>query len=447
MKVPLASYHIDWLQVYCHCEIDPVDMVPILPVSLVSPHADGNGHHREYRLEETTQYAHGYKWSRVVMWRNFTIAYISAIPSMEGRDYHGASIRLANPVLYTSLWYHVFMDVVDVLHWKVQNITRIDLACDQNFFLNGLHPATFLRQYACKLRSFLRVGRLADDFSLHGSKTQQSLDYNYIRWGTRSSGVCVYLYNKSKELKEIKEKPWIRKAWESDGLASNKDVWRVEVSITSQGLGLKSMADGIFHTLFVDDLKTPDSVRQMFQVYASKYFRFVRNDPKIKYKKDLPEVQLLNLGTKLPYRPFTLSVMASAGRAERTTAKKLRDLELYLYDAEMPAQQRADLLAAVRSTSTYFNDLYLIKDAASYNERKFVKEVHNSVLEELSVPIQTDRLHTSATISHYYESVRQSVLSKAKDALKNLHDSPSPPTPTESEQPNPTQPPQLPQPN
>lgn len=447
MKVPLASYHIDWLQVYCHCEIDPVDMVPILPASLVSPHADGNGYHREYRLEETTQYAHGYKWSRVVMWRNFTIAYISAIPSMEGRDYHGASIRLANPVLYTSVWYHSFIDVIDVLHWKVQNITRIDLACDQNFFLNGLHPATFLRQYACKLRSYLRVGRLADDFSLHGSKTQHALDYNYIRWGTRASGVCVYLYNKTKELREIKDKPWIRKCWNSDGLSTEKDVWRVEISITSQGLGLKSMTDGIFHTLFVDDFKSPDSVRTMFDVYASKYFRFVKNDPKIKYKKDLPEVQLLNLGASLPFRPSTVSVMASAGRAERTASKKLHDLELYLYDSDLPAQQRADLLTAVRNTRNYFNELYEIKDAAAYRERKFSQDVNTAILDELSVPIQTDRLHTSITISNYYEKVKQDVLSRVKDAIKNLHASPSPPTPTKSEQPNPTQPPQLPQPN
>lgn len=434
MKTPRASYHIDWLQVYCLCEVDTIDLVPVMPASLISPHADGNGHHREYRLEETTQYTHGYKWNRVVMWRNFTIAYVSAIPSMEGRDYHGASIRLANPVLYTSLWYHIFMDVVDILQWKVQNISRIDLACDQNFFLNGLHPATFLRQYACKLRSYLRVGRLADDFSLHGNKTQSALDYNYIRWGTRASGVCVYLYNKSKELRDIKDKPWIRKVWESDGLSTTKDVWRVEISITSQGLGLKSLTDGIFHNLFVDDLKSPDSVRQMFNVYAAKYFRFVRNVPTIKYKKDLPEVQLLNLTDTLPYRPSSVSVLASAGRAEKTTAKKLSELEMCIYDSDLPAQQRADLLSAVRSTASYFTELYEIKDAAAYRERKFKKDVTQGVLDELSIPAQQDRLHKSATINRYYEQVRSSVLERVSDAIRILHGSTSPPTPTESEQ-------------
>lgn len=437
MKKPLASYHIDWLQLYCYCEVIPALAEPVLPTLWISPHADKFGNHREYRLEDTDRYTHGYSWSKVVMYKQYTIAYVSAIPSIEGRDPHGCSIRLANPVLYTSMWYFLLMDVLDTLHWTPRNITRCDLCCDQHYFMGGLLPSTFIRNYASKLHSYLRVGRLGDDFSLYGHKSQTSLDFSYIRWGSRSSGVAVYLYNKTKELDEVKDKPWIRKAWESDGLAPSKQVWRVEISITSQRLALQDITSHLFHTLFVDDLMTPDAVRRMFSVYAEKYFKFVRNVRGIAAKKDLPPMPLLNLDCTLPMRPKSVAVMKGAGRMEKMVASKLEELLQYVETSDMKEDERWPLQRAILSTKTYFRDLYQLKDAAAKQEAQPANDLRARVLRSLSIPETIDRLHTSREAATYYERCKEKVAEKIASTLAM---SLSPPPRRQSEQQKPSPP-------
>lgn len=42
--------------------------------------------------------------------------------------------------------------------------------------------------------------------------------------GSGKSSYSVYLYNKSKELKEVKDKPYIRELMEKAGFNNNEDV-------------------------------------------------------------------------------------------------------------------------------------------------------------------------------------------------------------------------------
>lgn len=430
MKTPLSLYSIDWLQLFCTCNLSESGDAPAIPTNLISKMADRNGYHRTYTLVEPLEYVKGYKWHRSVMWKNWCVAHISAIPSSSNHNPAGCSIKLHNPVLYIYDWYFILLDVLSALDWKPQNITRCDVCCDQHYFLNGLHPSTFIRNYACRKRSYLRVGRKANDFALYGHKDMYGVDYNSIRWGSRQSGVSVYLYNKTKELAEKKDKPWIQRAWAGAGFHAHKDVWRVEISITSEGCGLKNLTNKVLHTLFIDDLLDSSAVQNIFKVYAAKYFHFVKIDPKIKKKCDLPDVELLNLDTGSVYRPSSMRELADSGRMEKIVANKLTTMLNYLYKTNSIFENKDAAIKSVQETERIFSELYCVKRMASKVERTSEDALTASCMESLNIDSQRERLRCSLTVRDEIEWYDY----QCRQAVRNLQGSYSPSPRRKSEQ-------------
>lgn len=354
MKGQRCAYSVDWMQLFCSV---PKGVAPAW-VEKTSPLPDAWGNHRIYKLIQSTQYIKGYSFQREVMYKKYTIAFIACKPNDERVRKDGGAIKLANPVLYVADWYFILMDVLATLEWAPLNITRVDLCCDFNFMLGGLDPATFLRKYVCKNKaSYLRLG--SNKAAVYLIKDMRCTIYDSIRWGSRQSGVSVYMYNKTKELDEKKDKPWIRSMWKEACLSSTRPVWRVEISITSQGLGLKSMANSLIHSLFADELRSPELCRDMFRVYASKHFRFYRTDPKAKRKRDLKEVPLLDLGAKQAYKPVYLQEYHDTGRMERIVSNKLA--ELYEYIAQRDYSDKYVMLDAMRRVIEMYNVHHNIK--------------------------------------------------------------------------------------
>lgn len=422
MKTPLSYYSIDWLSVYCLCNIDS-EGNPVIPSQLISPYQDRNGYHREYTVVSPVEYSHGYRWHRTVMWKDYRVAHISAHPSSGSQNPKGCQVKLSNAVLYLYDWYFILLDVISSLGWKPNNITRIDLCCDQNYFLNGLHPSTFIRKYAMSKRSWLRVGRKANDFALYAHKDVGGVDYNSIRWGSRQSGVSVYLYNKTKELVAHKDKPYIRRAWEEAGLNVSKDVWRVEISITSQGCGLRDVSTSVLHTLFVDDLKTSEAIREMFKVYASKYFHFVHAEAG-KRKKDMRDFLVLNTTNGSVYRPVSQSVSMDTGISEKRIMNRLAELREYLIQTDTVFESKSVEVSHVDAVISYYSQLHGLKRQASRKEQAGVNYLRADILKKVSIPAQVERLrHSQSVISNieYYHTVAESIAKKAMQISNPLH--------------------------
>lgn len=135
-------------------------------------------------------------------------------------------------------------EINETLCLNFRNVSRVDIACDFNTFKNNLHPETFIERFIpqrkpkyVKLRRSVwsMVGK--HERGQRGSrKTENS--YSYLRFGNPRSNVCYYLYNKSLEMQEKKNKPWIREKWEADNLDQQQDVWRLEFRIHSCSKGL-----------------------------------------------------------------------------------------------------------------------------------------------------------------------------------------------------------------
>lgn len=352
MKRPRCVYSLDWVQLYCDARhakiIDGYDV-------LVSPIADKWGNHREYRLTDAKEYIKGYAFNRSVYYRSYTVAVIAWSPRNANNDPFGCAIKVANAVLYVADWHFILADILASLGWVARSVTRIDICCDLNYFVNGLLPETFIRKYLMrKGATYIRDG--SNKWACYGLKELHNNEFESIRWGSRKSGVSVYLYNKSKELgthliKRSKSdadlsddegrvsigqkyKPYIVASWEKACLDVRK-VWRVEISINSSGRGLKDVNSGFIRSLFVDELNTQLGIESIFKVFARRYFSFRKVERGCSSRKrDLPHVELLDFSGETILKPTTLYHSGKSTRTERIVCRELTELKEQLYETD-----------------------------------------------------------------------------------------------------------------
>lgn len=415
VKSARVTYSVDWLQVFCSV---PKAIEPDW-VEKVSPYPDSLGNHRTYKIASPLHFIKGYTWQRELIYHGYTVATIACHPVDERYRIDGGAVKLANAVLYVADWYFILMDILAVLGWRVLNITRVDLAADFNYFMGGLDPATFLRKYVCRNNaSYLRIG--SNKFALYGQKEMHCTIFDSIRWGSRQSGVSVYMYNKTKELDEKKDKPYIRKAWEAASLSSTRPVWRVEISITSQGLGLKNIYSHMVHNLFVDEFRNANMTRDMFKVYAAKYFRFVKTDPKAKRKRDLKEVTLLDVVTESPYKPIYLQESCDTGRMERIVSNKLVQLKQYLISRN--AGDKYVMLNALDKCIQLYNVHHNIKKEVHSQTNALEDHVTDTIVSVFQLPDKSlirSRLHAArVSIDEWDELAKQMARQVIKQAAE-----------------------------
>lgn len=365
MKKARVTYSIDWMQLFCSTGCKEYHVQS----EYISPNADRYGNHHKYVMAETRVFIKGYNHSMKVIYKKYDVATIAWSPKDERRRKDGAAIKINNAVLYNADWYFFLHDILQCLGWQPINITRVDICADFNFFLGGLSPETFLRKYVCKQRQgFIRVGSNA--YNVYGKKDMYKNSFESIRWGSRQNGVSVYMYNKSKELKEVHDKPWIKELWKRAELSSTKDVWRVEISITSQGLGLKDLYNSTIHTLFTDDLKDADLCASMFKCYAAKHFRFLRLKDGVARKRDLEEVALLDVNDAAKYRPISLCENHETGRMDRIVSNKLEDLYEYVLASDI--DKKYEELKSLDRTINIFNYHHNLKERVEREKNELI---------------------------------------------------------------------------
>lgn len=115
--------------------------------------------------------------------------------------------------------------------YRFQNISRVDICLDFLAFDDGTNPSDFLSQYAKGEFFKQHLSKIAphgvevvgSDFEGHGIDGPYCREYSSWKWGAPSSAISVKLYNKSKELAEVREKSYIREQWLAAGLISHED--------------------------------------------------------------------------------------------------------------------------------------------------------------------------------------------------------------------------------
>ena len=187
-------------------------------------------------------------------------------------------------------------------------ISRIDIALDFNEFDNGMKPENFIQKYM--------RGKIAkinqSNVSAHGTDEWARRVFNSLKWGSPSSPVSTKLYNKTLELKQGEDKPYIRQAWETAGLDTSRDVWRVEFSLTAQMQTLKSLKSGEMFKKSIIHYDSRERLLKQFYILAAKYFDFRtlqtnrKKDGRLVYVRKYlcPKIELFHFNSDvIPYKP------------------------------------------------------------------------------------------------------------------------------------------------
>lgn len=305
---------VDWLQTYC------------LGNLITEGEYTGKNYKFSIQLQdyETPQFKRVYK----VMCRNLEYATIQQFPRTRVINAKATLVKLSNRVLYSQKYIEFLYDLQETLHLLYKGITRIDICYDCNKYFNGRSVPRFLKCYLEKdmgeIGSIYRRG--SDKFTAHGSKSKTSVSkITSMRFGSDKSRIGAYVYDKTLELEEVKDKPWIRKMWEENGLVSTETehVWRSEISIKSEGTDLLNMDSGQLFRLSPSYMQHAEAIKKLFYIYAQKVFDFrMCNGQKLKRNYD--KLKLFECTEIISTKPYYVPTSADTGRVEKMCYNRLK---------------------------------------------------------------------------------------------------------------------------
>lgn len=246
------------------------------------------------------------------------VATITAEPRNEVMSKDLMIIKFENKLLYNSGAHALVHNFLKVNNFKFHSFTRLDLCYDFNYFHGGLHPKEFINQF---LTGQIRKTDKCHVYTI--AENGHAMNYEYLRFGSNTSDLTYYLYNKTKELADVKDKPYIREMWQKNGL-NEHDVWRLEFRIKSGRKLMVNTFNGEVKQLNEWGLELLDQ-KHLQTLYASlveKYFdfRYHANDSNV---TRLPRVNLFAQFKNFEWELKSPSKKEASGRADKVFVKKM----------------------------------------------------------------------------------------------------------------------------
>ena len=353
---------VDWLQVYCLNNLSDVPQ-------------SGYGLCRYFTAEKLDRVTPLWTEVYIIKYDNLEVAEYCRFPRSSAMDTRGCTIKLHNRVLYSAQFIELLKQVIAFLNVQYVGVTRLDLCYDCNWLHGHRSVHDFLFQYFvhapyCSghiIRSGSRRVQINATRTLNGATTISAM-----RWGSKSSAVGVYCYNKSLELLEVHDKPWIRAAWEQVGLINTYDVkgwnslddrdkqkyirdgktegyiivpvWRFEISIKSEGKDIINLNTGQLFRIDLSYLTTQEYIEKLFYVYASKYLDFRESTGQSEIR-NYPKMCIFEVSGNTELKPVKINKCADTGRTEKIAANRLQKLATTYSD--LTTQDLAAINAAV----------------------------------------------------------------------------------------------------
>lgn len=201
-------------------------------------------------------------------------------------------IRLTNRSCYFSEPAKMLAQFLERYGFEFKRISRIDICLDFERFDYGDEPAKFLKRYLNGKYSKVNQANI----NAHGTDAWDERTWQSVSWGAKKSMVRTRFYNKTLELKQVKDKPYIRQAWRACGLVEDEmsltkrdkqgniyspQIYRVEFAITSgtarwfiiEGYGCGTPKRRSLHNT-LDDYFTRGQLLDRFYSLADHYFHF-----------------------------------------------------------------------------------------------------------------------------------------------------------------------------
>ena len=256
------------------------------------------------------------------------IGVLQAYPRTSTLPRNAMIFKVENQWLYRPDWRAQIGLVFRTLHIVPKSISRIDLAADFNRFACGLHPIEFIRGFMTGEIKHKGRGAGHCDFVqryayLKGeNRLVDTLHFNALTIGKKTSDAHCYLYNKTLELEQIKMKPWIVECWSQAGFNID-DVWRLEVTCQDKALKFKDKSSGALVELTFDDIagENHDEVLATYyhMMIHSLFFFFYPTG-----QKNVSREQMIDLfGDRVPVDRGVVRMLNPSTRTERILIKQL----------------------------------------------------------------------------------------------------------------------------
>lgn len=335
----------DWLEVFAY---RTVELVPRTYISSTG---------KIYSLDDTCTSSKVFRNIYTIKLDGMEYGALCLNPSSPIIKSTACTLKIHNRLLYHHGYIGILYDMLNAFFLEYKGITRIDLCLDCNKLADGTSVPQFLHDLLFSpvhtAGHIYRKG--SKKMSVDCTRTPTSgCNVTAIRWGSRASNVCCYIYNKSLEMAEVKIKPWIVSAWEANGLRHSiydkwnqlsdrqrkinvkngttstyleESVWRWEISIKSEGEDLLNMADGELFRLSPSFLDAQDKIESLFWVYAERCFCFRKSEGQTNvrcYPRYYPIGEPCAKSKTI--KPIDLNTNIDSGRSEIMVANKLEEI-------------------------------------------------------------------------------------------------------------------------
>ena len=182
-------------------------------------------------------------------------------------------IKFDNAWLYKPMLHPRLLHFIKAFNLTFHNMSRLDLSHDFVKFDNGLMPQNLIYRFLTDY--YILLGKRA--WQSNGQQ-QTKQDFQYLRFGSKTSNLNFYLYNKSLEQNKIVFKPWIIQLWESLNIDTSQDVWRLEFSIKNGNSETVDNEGGEIRLLNTLAATEQNFIHDLYFTLVNKYFHFKKND-------------------------------------------------------------------------------------------------------------------------------------------------------------------------
>ena len=388
--------NIDWLEVFCKQQI------PLTP-----DYMRKRGFHVEVREYGTPQYKQMYtiygdqtKTYPLYEVRREPYSIKENGGIFEKNDCH---IRLSNYECYRPNCVQKLQEFFLRFGLEPQSITRIDICLDVLHCDDGQDMGEFIRDYILEKYYKVHIAKITPHgpevngsfFGAHGKETMYEREYNSIKWGSPTSAISVKIYNKTQEMAEVKNKPYILDQWRAAGLIDEADInqatklqtVRYNIAKLTKGLNFAKDKDEIRKRLNEQKAKASEIKENLKKVWRIEFSMkstikgFVRtiggneNDKKeIMYSLNLNNIQKRShllftfMALAKRYLNFKVVEMTRKGTPKRKDRCAdyfpVGEADIPVYKPVMPTFNKD----VARGTKMIINYLQMISDSATDEE-------------------------------------------------------------------------------
>lgn len=330
----------DWLQIYC----DIADAT--FP--------------REFKLNKLEYGSKHFASITEIRLYDELIAVMESDPRSKVLKPHCAIIKFANRLLYMPYRNQYIKHFLLSCKIKFISITRMDIAIDFLKFKNGLLPQTLINNFLSE--KFVKNGR--GKFTVIG-EIENVKEVEYLRFGSKKSDVQVYLYNKSKEMREKVYKPYIAENFKRLGKKEEEDVWRLEFALKAGACKFLDESTGEYFKLDLSILDNDELLLDIVKELSNKYFKFKINDGQ-KNKTRMKDVDLLDID-KGNLRRIKITESNDVLKKDKVMIKNLHILDKEFENVDEETINAAQKVIEFLTQDDYLRKYYM-KHVDEWNE-------------------------------------------------------------------------------